>query len=127
MLPIEPSWSRHHVNRSRRNIEHKTVPGIVGRSSKAEPARRSQRDPKYPIELWLIAVPPDPGANIVFGAENLGDTRARAAKRLDPFDQSSEPNGCGLRRKEAAQRIIVTPAEGRHTAFALVLAELEGL
>lgn len=59
----------------------------------------------YPIKLWLVPMPADAGAGVVLRAENLGGTRVRPAKRLDPFDHRNEPDRYGLRRLEAASAI----------------------
>jgi hypothetical protein len=127
VLPVLPGCTRHHVNRPRNCIECISIPFAACGPPKAELARRSQRQPEYPVEMRFVAVPANTDARVVFGTEDLGDLGAWPTESLDALDHWREPWRDWIGLLQPPQRVIVPKAERCHTSFALILAKLEWL
>jgi hypothetical protein len=72
-------------------------------------------------------VPTDPGADVVFGAENLPYLRTGSTEGLDAMQDIEKPFRNRLGFNEAARRIVIAVPEGGDATLALILAELKRL
>jgi hypothetical protein len=77
--------------------------------------------------MWLVPVPTDSHADVIFGAEDLRNLRRWPAVSLDPFDQRKKQAGNRLGRLQALQRVIVAGPERGHSALAFEGTELKWL
>ena len=111
MLPFPSGGPGHLIDRSRRGIDREANPSITGTLAKAKVAGRAQRQSKYFVEMRLVAVPADAGAGVVFGAENLRYSSARAPESLYALDQWRQPFGDGIGSLQTTQSVVVTKAE----------------
>src|SRR4051812_23045272 len=103
------------------------LPLVTALSAEPEFTIRSQRKAKYPVEMRLFAVPPHPGAGLIFGTEHLTDGSPRQAfEGLDSRDQRIEPARQIVRRLEPLPAVVIPPAKGCDTPFSLEGTELKG-
>ena len=71
VLPDMAGGAGHHVERPWLRVERETFPLVACLAAETEFAGRSEGEPEYLIEVLFVAVPADPGADIILRAERM--------------------------------------------------------
>src|SRR3954454_2508421 len=128
VLPLRPRLAVHHVKRARQGFERVALPSLAVASPEAEFTGRAERQAEDLVKVSFVAVPADPDADVIFGAEYLADAAVRqAGPCFDLTREGPHPVRNRLRLGEPLQRIVIAIAERRDPAVALEGAELETL
>src|SRR5262245_57471803 len=98
----------HHVERAWLRVERETFSLVAGLTGEAELAGEARGEPEYLIEVLLVAVPADAGADIILRAERMLDAaRRQGDEAFNPSGQRHQPGRQPLVRFQPLMREVI--------------------